>query len=54
MFDTLLFPVDESDGTTDVFEHVLDIATAHDSTVHIPVLLRLNSDAISVRDLSTS
>ncbi|MFC4245420.1 universal stress protein [Natribaculum luteum] len=35
MFDALLFPTDGSDGAADVFEHVLDVAAAHDSTVHV-------------------
>jgi len=47
MFDTLLFPVDESDGTTDVFEHVLDIATTHDSTVHILNVADTTRDSVT-------
>ncbi|MFA9418126.1 universal stress protein [Natrinema sp. HArc-T2] len=47
MFDTLLFPVDESDGATDVFEHVLDIATAHDSTVHILNVADTTRDSVT-------
>ncbi len=47
MFDTLLFPVDESDGTTDVFEHVLDIATEHDSTVHILNVADTTRDSVT-------
>ena len=47
MFDTLLFPVDESDGTTDVFEHVLDIATVHDSTVHILNVADTTRDSVT-------
>ncbi|WP_440009192.1 universal stress protein [Halomicrococcus sp. SG-WS-1] len=35
MFDQILFPTDGGDGATVVFDHVLDIATAHDATVHI-------------------
>ena len=47
MFDTLLFPVDESDRTTDVFEHVLDIAATHDSTVHILNVADTTRDSVT-------
>jgi len=33
MFDQILFPTDGSDGAAVAFDHVLDIATRHDSTV---------------------
>jgi nucleotide-binding universal stress UspA family protein len=35
MFDKLLFPTDGSDGAAAVFDHVLDLADAHDATVHV-------------------
>lgn len=35
MFDRLLFPTDGSDGAAAVFDHVLDVAEAHDATVHV-------------------
>jgi len=35
MFDKVLFPTDGSDGAAAVFEHVLDVAEAHDATVHV-------------------
>lgn len=35
MYDQVLFPTDGSDGAAVAFEHVLDIATAHDATVHV-------------------
>ena len=35
MFDKLLFPTDGSDGAAAVFDHVLDVAEAHDATVHV-------------------
>lgn len=35
MFDQILFPTDGSDGADVVFDHVLDLAITHDSTVHI-------------------
>lgn len=35
MFDQILFPTDGGEGATVALDHVLDIATAHDSTVHL-------------------
>lgn len=35
MYDEILFPTDGSDEAASVFEHVLEIADAHDSTIHI-------------------
>lgn len=35
MFDKLLFPTDGGDGAAAVFGHVLDVAEAHDATVHV-------------------
>jgi nucleotide-binding universal stress UspA family protein len=35
MFDQILFPADGSDGAAAAFDHVLDIAAAHDATVHL-------------------
>jgi nucleotide-binding universal stress UspA family protein len=35
MFDKLLFPTDGSDGADAVFDHALDVAEAHDATVHV-------------------
>jgi len=35
MFEQILFPTDGSDGAAVAFDHVLDIATTHDATVHI-------------------
>ncbi|MGN8216458.1 MULTISPECIES: universal stress protein [Halococcus] len=35
MFETILLPTDGSNGATAAFDHVLDIAAAHDATVHI-------------------
>ena len=34
MFDRILFPTDGSSGAGDVLDHVVDIATTHDATVH--------------------
>ncbi|WP_276256209.1 universal stress protein [Halomontanus rarus] len=35
MYDQILFPTDGSQGAAVAFDHVVDIATEHDSTVHI-------------------
>jgi len=35
MLDKLLFPTDGSDGAAAVFDHALDVAEAHDATVHV-------------------
>lgn len=35
MYGTLLFPTDGSGGASTAFEHVLDVADAHDATVHV-------------------
>ncbi|ELZ65706.1 UspA domain-containing protein [Haloferax prahovense DSM 18310] len=35
MFDRLLFPTDGSDGADAVLDHVVDIAAAHDATLHL-------------------
>ncbi|ADE04896.1 universal stress protein [Haloferax volcanii] len=35
MFDQLLFPTDGSDGADAVLDHVVDMAAAHDATLHL-------------------
>jgi nucleotide-binding universal stress UspA family protein len=35
MFDDILFPTDGSDGATAGLEYVLDVAAAHDATLHL-------------------
>ncbi|WP_435066943.1 universal stress protein [Haloplanus sp. C73] len=35
MLDKILFPTDGSDGASEVFGHALDVAAAHDATVHV-------------------
>lgn len=35
MFDRILFPTDGGDGADVAFDHVLDVASAHEGTVHI-------------------
>ena len=34
MYDAILVPTDGSDGATAAAEHAIDLATAHDATVH--------------------
>lgn len=35
MYSDILFPIDESEGASLAFEHVLDIASAHEATIHL-------------------
>ena len=46
MFDQLLFPTDGSDGASAAFEHVLDVAAAHDATVHVLNVVDTAGDAL--------
>ena len=56
VFDEILFPTDGGDGATAALEHVLDIASAHGSRVHIlhvadtnqPSVTRLGGDVTDV------
>ncbi len=47
MFGDLLFPTDGSDGAADAFEHVLDVAAAHDSTVHVLNVADTTRDSVT-------
>jgi len=47
MYDQLLFPTDGSDGANAVFDHVLDIAAAHGSTVHVLHVADTNRDSVT-------
>jgi len=47
MFDKLLFPTDGSDGAAAVFDHVLDVAEAHDATVHVVNVADTTRESIS-------
>lgn len=51
MFDTILFPTDGDEEADRVFEWVLDVAEAHDATVH--VLNVADSNVTSHADTST-
>jgi nucleotide-binding universal stress UspA family protein len=47
MIDKLLFPTDGSDGATAVFGHVLDLADAHDATVHVVNVADTTRDSVT-------
>jgi len=47
MFDKLLFPTDGSDGAAAVFDHVLDVAEAHDATVHVVNVADTTRESVS-------
>lgn len=46
MFDRILFPTDGSDGAEVAFDHVLDIATAHDAVVHVLNVADTTEDSV--------
>jgi nucleotide-binding universal stress UspA family protein len=48
MFDELLFPTDGSDAAAAAFEHVLDIAAEHGSTVHVLNVADTNRDSVTI------
>lgn len=35
MYDEILFPIDDSEGATAVFDHVVDLAATHGATLHL-------------------
>ncbi|MFA1609744.1 universal stress protein [Halobellus rubicundus] len=47
MFDDVLFPTDGSGGAARVLDHVLDLAEAHDATLHILSAAQTDSDALT-------
>ncbi|MEF8841618.1 MAG: universal stress protein [Haloarculaceae archaeon] len=47
MYEHLLFPTDGSDGATAVFEHALDIAAAHGSTIHVLHVADTSRDSVT-------
>jgi len=47
MFDTILFPTDGSDGADAAFEHVLDVAEAHDATVYVLTVADTSRDSVT-------
>lgn len=46
MFDQLLFPTDGSEGASTAFDHVLDVAAAHDATVHVLNVIDTSGDGL--------
>ncbi|WP_254531396.1 universal stress protein [Natrinema gelatinilyticum] len=46
MFTSILFPTDGSQGASIAFDHVLDIAATHESTVHILNVANTRKDAV--------
>jgi nucleotide-binding universal stress UspA family protein len=47
MFDRILFPTDGSDGANAVLDHVLDLADAHDATLHILSVADTTHDSVT-------
>jgi nucleotide-binding universal stress UspA family protein len=47
MFDTLLVPVDGSDGAAAALNHALELAVAHDATVHILNVADTTRDSVT-------
>lgn len=46
MYDAILFPTDGSDGTTVALDHALDLATAHDATLHVLNVADTTQDSV--------
>jgi nucleotide-binding universal stress UspA family protein len=46
MFPQILFPTDGGQGASNALDHLLDIATAHDSTVHILNVANTTKDTV--------
>lgn len=47
MYEAVLFPTDGSDGTVVALEHALDIATAHDATLHVLNVANTTRDSVT-------
>ena len=47
MFDRILFPTDGSDGASAAFDHVLDLATDHDATLHVLNVADTTHDSVT-------
>ncbi|WP_251343480.1 universal stress protein [Haloplanus halophilus] len=47
MFDRILFPTDGSDGAAAAFDHVLDLADAHDATVSVLYVADTTRDSVT-------
>ena len=50
MFEQILFPTDGSDGAAFAFDHVLDLATRHDATVHVLNVADTTDGILQIRD----
>jgi nucleotide-binding universal stress UspA family protein len=46
MYDRILFPTDGSDAAAAAVEHVLDVAAAHDATLHVLVVADTTQDSV--------
>lgn len=47
MYDRILFPTDGSEGADAVLDHVLDIAAAHDATLHVLYVADTTQDSVT-------
>lgn len=47
MYDRILFPTDGGDGATAAFDRILDIAEAHDSTLHVLNVADTTHDSVT-------
>lgn len=47
MHDSILFPTDGGEGSTPVFDHVLDLAARHDATVHVLNVVDTTHDTVT-------
>jgi len=50
MYDSILVPVDGSDGTEAVLDHALDLARRHDATVHACYVVDMQSYRAAPKD----
>ena len=48
MYTRILFPTDGSDVATEAFEYALDVAAAHDATVHVLNVADTNQDSLTL------
>ncbi len=47
MFERILFPTDGSEAASTVFDHVLDVAEAHDATLHVLTVADTAHDSVT-------
>jgi nucleotide-binding universal stress UspA family protein len=48
MYSRILFPTDGSDPAHDAFEYALDVAVAHDATLHVLTVADTNQDSLTL------